>query len=190
MGFYAVAAHDVVERSRGLCGGGRGAAQWADRGGRRGPRRQSGIAGRRGRLAAASAQRAVDSGRGGPDRRGVESGAPAAGRDWPIWCRSMHAELARLEQQAEFIRAQRGGVASDQLFAVQGWLPAEQAAVLARGPGPDEPARGRALDGAGRRRAAANPDSQSGLGTARSKGCSGSWEPWRATASSTSPCRS
>jgi V/A-type H+/Na+-transporting ATPase subunit I len=42
----------------------------------------------------------------------------------------MHAELARLEQQAEFIRAQRGGIASDRLFAVQGWLPAEQAATL------------------------------------------------------------
>jgi V/A-type H+-transporting ATPase subunit I len=42
----------------------------------------------------------------------------------------MHAELARHEQQAEFIRAQRGGIASDQLFAVQGWLPAEQAATL------------------------------------------------------------
>ena len=40
------------------------------------------------------------------------------------------AESARLEQQAEFIRAQRGGVASDQLFAVQGWLPAEQAPLL------------------------------------------------------------
>jgi vacuolar-type H+-ATPase subunit I/STV1 len=38
--------------------------------------------------------------------------------------------LARLEQQAEFIKAQRGGIASDRLFAVQGWLPAEQAATL------------------------------------------------------------
>jgi V/A-type H+-transporting ATPase subunit I len=42
----------------------------------------------------------------------------------------MHAELSRQEQQAEFIRAQRGGIASDRLFAVQGWLPAEQAAAL------------------------------------------------------------
>ncbi len=42
----------------------------------------------------------------------------------------MRTELVRLEQQAEFIRAQRGGIASDQLFAVQGWLPAEQAASL------------------------------------------------------------
>ena len=42
----------------------------------------------------------------------------------------MHAELAPLKQHAELVRAQRGGVSSDQLFAVQGWLPAEQAAAL------------------------------------------------------------
>jgi len=42
----------------------------------------------------------------------------------------MHAELAPLKQHAEFVRAQRGGVSRDQLFAVQGWLPAEQAPAL------------------------------------------------------------
>ena len=42
----------------------------------------------------------------------------------------MHADLGRLERQADFIRAQRGGLASDPLFAVQGWLPADQAPAL------------------------------------------------------------
>ena len=42
----------------------------------------------------------------------------------------MQAELAPLQRHAEFARAQRGGVASEQLFAVQGWLPAEQAPSL------------------------------------------------------------
>ena len=48
----------------------------------------------------------------------------------------MRAELAHLEEQAEFIRARRGAVTNDRLFAVQGWLPADQApgfpAALAR----------------------------------------------------------
>jgi len=42
----------------------------------------------------------------------------------------MRIELARLEQQSEFIKARRGGVANEQLFAVQGWLPADQAPTL------------------------------------------------------------
>ena len=40
------------------------------------------------------------------------------------------AEAARLEYQADFLRAQRSGLASERLFAVQGWLPADQAPSL------------------------------------------------------------
>jgi len=40
------------------------------------------------------------------------------------------AEAVRLERQADFLRAQRGGLASERLFAVQGWLPADQAPAL------------------------------------------------------------
>jgi len=43
----------------------------------------------------------------------------------------MHTELDRLRERAEFVTAQRGGLASDQLFAVQGWIPAEQGRTLA-----------------------------------------------------------
>lgn len=43
----------------------------------------------------------------------------------------MHAELGRLQKQAEFVAAQRGGLSNDQLFAVQGWIPAEQGRTLA-----------------------------------------------------------
>ncbi len=43
----------------------------------------------------------------------------------------MHAELDRLRKQAEFAVAQRGGLTQDQLFAVQGWIPAEQGRTLA-----------------------------------------------------------
>lgn len=42
----------------------------------------------------------------------------------------MRSELASLEKQAEFIKARRGGVANERLFAIQGWLPADQAATL------------------------------------------------------------
>lgn len=43
----------------------------------------------------------------------------------------MHAELNRLQKQAEFLAAQRGGLSNEQLFAVQGWVPAEQGQTLA-----------------------------------------------------------
>ena len=78
----------------------------------------------------------------------------------------MHAELAPLERHAEFVRAQRGGVASDQLFAVQGWLPAEQAPSLPDDPGPKKPACGSAVERADRRRTTADVDSEPDLGAA------------------------
>ncbi len=43
---------------------------------------------------------------------------------------AMEAELSRLEQQAEETVAVRGAVADDDLFAVQGWLPAENLSEL------------------------------------------------------------
>lgn len=43
----------------------------------------------------------------------------------------MHAELDRLQKQAEFVVAQRGGLTQDQLFAVEGWIPAERGQTLA-----------------------------------------------------------
>ncbi len=44
---------------------------------------------------------------------------------------AMQAEFDRLDQQAEFTAALRGGLEQDQLFAVQGWSPAEIAPTLA-----------------------------------------------------------
>ena len=43
----------------------------------------------------------------------------------------MQTELDRLEQHAEFTAALRGGLEQDQLFAVQGWSPAESTPTLA-----------------------------------------------------------
>jgi len=45
---------------------------------------------------------------------------------------AMQEELVRQEQQAEFSAALRGGLERDELFAVQGWCPADRTAALAR----------------------------------------------------------
>ncbi len=45
---------------------------------------------------------------------------------------AMQDELVRQEQQAEFSAALRGGLERDELFAVQGWCPADRTAALAQ----------------------------------------------------------
>lgn len=42
----------------------------------------------------------------------------------------MSERLTQLEREAEFIRARQGGLSKDQLFALQGWMPAEKSAAL------------------------------------------------------------
>jgi V/A-type H+-transporting ATPase subunit I len=43
---------------------------------------------------------------------------------------AMNHELLDLQREAEFVRARHGGVTQDQLFALQGWMPAEHSEEL------------------------------------------------------------